>query len=371
MRIHGIIVECTDRTPEGKETPSRLTVTGEVIGSVATADRGPAQTAADLNGFLLPGLVDMHCHIGLGIDGPVSDDATRAQARQDVASGVLAVRDAGSPRSTRFLEGDPWAPRIIRAGRHIARPKRYLRGYAIELDDVSALPQVVAEQALAGDGWVKLVGDWIDRSSSGDLEPLWPGDVLSDAVAAAHENGARVTVHTFATETIDALLDAGVDCIEHGTGLRPEHMQHLAAHGIPVVPTLMQVGNFAGFAAQAGQRFPSFGARMQRMYERRYEHVRALATHGVTLLMGSDAGGTIAHGTLAGEVSEWKVAGIDDAHIVDSMTWLPRKFLGLGVIEEGAPADLLVLDEDPRQDAMSVFRPQAVVHRGAKLGLGV
>ena len=36
-----------------------------------------------------------------------------------------------------------------------------------------------------GDGWVKLVGDWIDRDI-GDLAPLWSDDVLKAAIDAAH-----------------------------------------------------------------------------------------------------------------------------------------------------------------------------------------
>ena len=47
----------------------------------------------------------------------------------------------------------------------------------IELEDESQLPDAVAEQARWGDGWVKLVGDWIDREV-GDLAPLWSDDVL-------------------------------------------------------------------------------------------------------------------------------------------------------------------------------------------------
>ena len=54
----------------------------------------------------------------------------------------------------------------------------------------------VERQAGRGDGWVKLVGDWIDRST-GDLGPVWPDDVLKDAVARAHELGVRVAVHVF------------------------------------------------------------------------------------------------------------------------------------------------------------------------------
>ena len=54
------------------------------------------------------------------------------------------------------------------------------RGFAIELEDEWQLPEALAEQARRGDGWVKLVGDWIDRSA-GDLAPLWSDEVLRAA----------------------------------------------------------------------------------------------------------------------------------------------------------------------------------------------
>ena len=50
-------------------------------------------------------------------------------------------------------------PRIIRAGKHLARTKRYSRGLADELEDESQLPAAVVREARRGDGWIKLVGD--------------------------------------------------------------------------------------------------------------------------------------------------------------------------------------------------------------------
>src|SRR5699024_10484073 len=110
--------------------------------------------------------------------------------------GVLLVRDCGVPVDTRDLDTVRGLPRIIRAGQHLARPKRYLRELGLALDDPESLPEAVEEQARAGDGWVKLVGDWIDRSV-GDLAPLWDPAVLADAIARAHALGARVTAHVF------------------------------------------------------------------------------------------------------------------------------------------------------------------------------
>src|SRR5699024_4627801 len=127
-----------------------------------------------------------------------------------------------------------------------------------------------------GDGWVKVVGDWIERAGgqAADLEPLWPRAQLIEGVRRAHAAGARVTVHTFATETIDDLLAAGVDCIEHGTGMDAEQIRLAAERGIPVVPTLLQVGQFDQFADQAGSKFPVYARRMRAMHANRYQQVR-------------------------------------------------------------------------------------------------
>ena len=116
-------------------------------------------------GWIVPGLVDAHCHVGLGAHGPVDLDECIEQAETERGVGALLLRDAGSPIDTRSLDDRDDLPRIIRHGRHLARPKRYQRDFAIELDDESQLPDAVAEQARWGDGWVKLVGDWIDRES--------------------------------------------------------------------------------------------------------------------------------------------------------------------------------------------------------------
>ncbi|GAA1872285.1 amidohydrolase family protein [Myceligenerans crystallogenes] len=316
-----------------------------------------------LEGWAVPGLVDAHCHIGLGAEGPVSREIAERQAVADRDSGVLAIRDAGSPSDTRWMSSRADLPRLVRAGRHLALRARYLRNFGLELDDAAGLPAAVREQARRGDGWVKLVGDWIDRSA-GDLTPLWPADVLQDAVAQAHAEAARVTVHTFATETVDALLDAGVDGIEHGTGMTADQIGRAAAAGVPVTPTLLQVERFAAIADQAAEKFPAYAARMRRMHARRYEQVRDLYDAGVRLLVGTDAGGTIGHGLIAGECAELVAAGIPAAEVVAFASWRARSYLGLGAVVEGSSADLVVYPDDPRENIEVLRYPRAVVLRG-------
>lgn len=339
-----------------------------VVGGRVTFERPAGGAATRLDGWVVPGLVDVHCHIGLAADGAVDRATAEAQALADRDSGVLLVRDAGSPADTAWVHDRPDLPRLLRAGRHLALPRRYLRHYGRELASPDALPGAVAEEAARGDGWVKLVADWIDRDleADGDLRPLWPADVLAEAVRVAHAAGARVTAHTFATEALDDLLDAGVDCLEHATGAADRHIARIADAGVPVTATLLQVAQFGAIAERAG-RYPVYAARMRRMHARRYAHVRDLHDAGVPVLVGTDAGGTIAHGRIADEAAELVAAGLPARDVVAAASWRTRAWLGVPGLAEGRSADLVAYDADPRTDIRVLAAPRAVVLRGVRV----
>src|SRR5690554_104381 len=340
-----------------------------VLGDRLTLER-PSQIDEVLEGWVVPGLVDVHCHIGLAADGPVDRATARSQALADRDSGVLLVRDAGSPSDTAWVHDDVELPRLVRAGHHLARPKRYLRHYGRELADPDELARAVEEEAARGDGWVKLVADWIDRDlgDDGDLRPLWTDAQLVEGIAAAHGAGARVTAHAFSTEALPGLLAAGIDCIEHGTGLTPELIETVAAEGIPVTPTLLQIGQFDQIAAQGESKFPVFAARMRQLHERRYAQVRDLFEAGVQLLVGTDAGGTIEHGRIADECVELVRAGVPAPDVVAAASWRTRGYLGFEPIGEGAPADVVVFPADPREDIAVIAAPSGIVLRGRVIG---
>ena len=328
-----------------------------------TRPTGLSAETVHLEGFAVPGLVDVHAHVGLGADGGVGAEEAREQALADRDAGVLLIRDAGSPVDTRWMDAHDDLPRIVRSGRHLARPKRYLRGFGRELHLPGDLPAAVAEEAAAGDGWVKIVADWIDRDH-GDLTPLWSVDELTGAVAAAHAEAARVTAHTFATEAVDDLLTAGVDCLEHGTGLTDRQIDEVVRRAVAVTPTLLQIGQFDAIAAQALAKFPTYAARMRRMHRRRYRHVAALHEAGVRLLVGTDAGGTIRHGQIAAECAELVTAGIPAGEVVAAASWEARSYLGFGELVDGSAADLVVYAADPRVSIAVLRTPLAVILRG-------
>jgi imidazolonepropionase-like amidohydrolase len=112
--------------------------------------------------WMMPGLVDAHCHVGLERQGAVSDERAEQQAVTDRDAGALLLRDAGSPADTRWMDDREDLPRIIRAGRHIARPKRYLRNYGEEVEP----HELVAEVELAGwpRRWLGETRRGLDRS---------------------------------------------------------------------------------------------------------------------------------------------------------------------------------------------------------------
>lgn len=337
---------------------------GEILvdrGVIADGPLPGAETVAD-GGWIVPGLVDAHCHVGLGSAGPVDLDEADAQARTDRDAGALLIRDCGSPVDTSPLQAREDLPEIIRAGRHVARPKRYIPGLAAELDDPALLPDVVAEQAAAGDGWVKLVGDWIERSV-GDLAPLWPDDVLVDAISAAHAAGARVTAHVFGTDALPGLIRAGIDCIEHGTGLTDDLIAEMAARGTALVPTLINVDTFPGIADSAA-RYPAYAAHMRSLHATARSVVARAYEAGVPVYAGTDAGGGITHGRIADEVVALHAAGIPAADALGAASWRSREWLRRPGLHVGAPADLVVYRSDPRADPATLREPALVMLRG-------
>jgi imidazolonepropionase-like amidohydrolase len=322
----------------------------------------PGARAVVDGGFLVPGLVDAHCHIGISPTGDPTLAEAADQAVVDRDTGALLIRDCGVPIDTTPLQQRLDLPRIIRAGQHITRPKRYIRYLGVELEDPATLPEAVAEQAEHGDGWVKLVGDWIDRSV-GDLAPVWPDDVLARAIKVAHQAGARVTAHVFGEDAIPGLLAAGIDCIEHGTGLTAETVATMAAAGTALVPTLINIDTFPELAAGA-RKYPAYAGHMLQLHARVADTVRMAIEAGVPVYAGTDAGGGIAHGRLVDEIEALHRVGMSPEQALGAGSWAARGWLGYSGIEDGSAADIVAYPTDPRKDLGVLRTPQLIMLRG-------
>src|ERR1700722_7088658 len=346
----------------GRGLPDGEPVEWWIVGGMLSAEPvNGAQTVFD-GGWIVPGLVDAHCHVGLGQQGAIELDEAITQAETERDVGALLLRDAGSPTDTRSFDDHVDLPGIIRAGRHLARPKRHQPGFAIDLEDESQLPGAVAEQARWGDGWIKLVGDWIDRDI-GDLAPLWSDEVLTQAIGAAHDNGARVTAHVFSEDALPGLINAGIDCIEHGTGLTDDTIELMVEHGTALVPTLINVENFPGIADAAG-KYPVYAAHMRDLYANCYPRLSAAREAGIPIYAGTDAGSMVAHGRIGDEVEALTRIGMTPTDALGAACWDARDWLDRPGLDDGASADLLCYYDDPRYGPEVLHRADVVVLRG-------
>ena len=323
-----------------------------------------AGTADSLSGFIYPGLLDVHTHPGLRrTPEPLSVDEMRRRLDILASVGVTAVRDAGGQHDANEarVEG---LPRVLHCGQHIARYKRYERYLAVDVEPAE-LPEEALRQLSASGGWIKIVGDWIDREV-GDLTPLWPREALVDAVAAVHAEGGKVTVHTFARETVDDLLDAGVDGIEHGTGMTRDHLLEAASRGILITPTVHQIRRFPEFAAAAA-KYPIYQERMLGMDAERREHLALMVETGTHFLMGSDTAENVGEVNLTDELIDAVDDGIPADIVMAAASFAGRERLGLPTWHDGAPADFVVYSEDPEINIEAVRAPEAVFIDGIRI----
>ena len=367
----------SNRPSTGSGRDGRLHLSGVVLpsgerrdlwvvdGRIRTEPVQNARTVAT-DVWLMPGLVDAHCHVGLEAGGAVPDDVAEQHALADRAAGALLLRDAGSPADTRWMDERVDLPKIIRAGRHIARPKRYLRNYGEEVEPADLVAEV-ERQATRGDGWIKLVGDWIDREI-GDLAPLWPTDVARAAIDRAHELGCRVTAHVFGEQAVADLVAAGIDGIEHGTGMDDATISLMADRQVALVPTMVQLDNFEAYARAGEDKFPAYAKHIRALYASRLERFTAAREAGVPIYAGTDAGGYLPHGLVGREIAALAQFSSAD-YALGAGSWRARRWLGQpDTLDEGVPADLVVFDADPRVDLGVLSSPRYVILRGSVVG---
>ena len=336
-----------------------------VDGRISPEPVASAELVAE--GWIVPGLVDAHCHIGLDAHGAVPPEVQEQQAIAERDAGALLLRDCGSAADTAWMHDRDDLPRLIRAGRHIARTKRYIRGYAHEIEP-EQLPAYVAQEAQRGDGWVKIVGDWIEREA-GDLTPSWTRESLDEAMRVAHEHGARVTAHVFGESALPDLIGSGIDCLEHGTGLSTDLVDEMVARGVALVPTVLQLQNFPSYADAGRERFPAYADHMLALHATRREVIGAAHEAGVAIYAGTDAGGVLPHGLIGEEVLELATYGLSTTEALAAASWRAREWLGLdGSLAKGTSADLVVFDTDPREDLTVLGRPSRILLRGAVVG---
>ncbi len=127
---------------------------------------------------------------------------------------------------------------------------------------------------------------------------------------------------------LPGLINAGIDCIEHGTGLSLHLIDQMADRGVALVPTVMQTEKFPEYAEAGASRFPAYSATMTELFAHRREVLMSAYEAGVPLYAGSDGGGVARHGNLAGEVLALAAMGDPGGDALAAASWRAREWLG-------------------------------------------
>lgn len=325
-----------------------------VVGDRLTTTRPAGEvTTVHEGGFILPGLVDAHAHLGHDAETMRFDPAAfEAAGLAYTRGGTLLLRVPGHrepiPAALRTRAD---LPRLVTAGPWLA-----WRGLE-ELDELQTVPDDLTAagvaEAVANDGWCKTYGDWeFGRSAT-------PAGVLRELCDAVHATGGRVAAHCQTADGTRNAVLAGVDSIEHAWFLTPDLLDVLAARGGAVTPT------WTGFLPHVDTvRTKPEGPRkdwfLGGVASLRTATVDAWEA-GVTVLAGTDS---LGHGDVVGEIEHLVAAGLPAAAAVGAGCWDARRYLGFAGLEEGAPADLVAVAADPRVTPAVLRHPSLVLLRG-------
>jgi imidazolonepropionase-like amidohydrolase len=174
-----------------------------------------------------------------------------------------------------------------------------------------------------------------------------------------------MTAHVFGEPALPDLIAAGIDCIEHGTGLSVDLVEQMAAQGTALVPTLKNLENFPKYAAAGEAKFPAYATRMRALHARRRETIGAAYEAGVAIYAGTDAGGVLPHGLIAEEVQLLADYGMTPDDALGAASWRAREWLGRPPrLDEGVPADFCLYPTDPLADLRVLSAPARIVLRG-------
>lgn len=377
------------------------------VGPAATvAIPDGAQIVDGQGGTLLPGLIDMHVHIAADSDGLI-----------DIAAGVTSVRDLGNDLDTlrarreAFASGRLIGPRIFMAGL-VDGPGPQAGPTRLLISTPEEARQAVATLADAGIPQIKLYSS---------LKP----ELVPVIAAAAHARGLRVSGHVPAGMTLEDVVRAGYDEVQHAnfwmlnfmgpavaaeihglgrfthtgqrgvdldldsaevrafvallrehrtvldptlaamedvlTGTAGQPPASLAAVADRLPPQILRAVSATGFAKDPAQR-----ERYAQSAQRMRQMLRRLHAAGVPIVAGTD--GYAASLSLVHELERYAAAGLSPADALYTATLGAARVLGedarIGSIQIGKLADLILVDGDPARDLGTLRRTRLVMKDG-------
>jgi len=382
--------------------PSNVLVRGNKIEKISTdpipVDNANVTTIDGAGRTLIPGLIDAHWHamlarpspaVGLSSDIGYLNLLAGAEATATLLRGFTTIRDMGGPvfgLKRSIDEGLLAGPRIYPSGavititgghgdfRALSELPRTLgtlsrveqMGAAAVADSPDEVRKRAREQLMQGASQIKLT------AGGGVASPFSPLDVvtftedeLRAAVEAAGNWGTYVCTHAYTPESIQRSIAAGVKCIEHGHLMDELTAKLMAEKGVWLSTQPFLDEGEEGGAAQLG---PAEQAKMQQVVEGTDNVYGFAKKYHLKTAFGTDilfsARAAEQQGLWLTRLARWYtpaealiMATSTNAELLN-LSGLRNPYPGkLGVIEEGAFADLILVDGNPLENLNLVGDP--------------
>ena len=356
--------------------------------------RYPNQPLEDLgDATLLPGLIDMHVHLGYyysqpdaeSYDGYLIACHALAQGHGALKTGVTTVRDLSSPpglmRQLKKAAEKSYAPlpRLFHSGPGICMSGGHGHEDGVEeADGPWAVRSAIRRQRRDGADWIKIL-----TSGREDI-PEYTQEELDAAADECRRRNIPSAVHAGLQPAIEMCIRSGFDTIEHGTFLTAGQAALMKEKGIAWVPTMVAYTYLYERTRETAFGHPgnSVSARAARdriFFEKAYlsykENFRKLYDTGVTVLAGSDMvllGAPVT--PIPRELELMVEYGITPVQAVATATSEPARVLGIsdeaGTLKKGLAADILAVRGNAAEDigaltsVIKVWLNGCVVHQG-------
>jgi len=337
-----------------------------------------------------PGLIDAHVHVTAGTAdlGAQAEDSPYYVAAQTstilrgmLGRGFTTVRDVGGADFgiARAVDEGLWAgPRVHFGGKALSPtgghadlrgPGRQVldnhvcaAGIGVVCDGVDAVRRAARDQLRTGAHHVKIMLSGGVASPTDRIDSLqFSADEVRAVVEEAGNAQRYVTGHAYTAQAVNRGLELGVRCIEHGNLIDDESVRLFREKDAFLVPTLVTYEYLRSEGAGAGLP-PASQAKVGVVLEAGLEALDRASRGGVRIAFGTDLLGTMQ----VHQSDEFRIRGKvqSAADVLRSATVVGAELLGrageLGVVAEGAVADLLVVDGNPLADAAVLADPARV-----------
>ena len=382
--------------------PSNVLVRGNTIerisaGPITVDTNANVQVIAGNGRVLMPGLIDAHWHVFMAAtpqlllmtaDVSYLHLLAARQAEATLMRGFTTVRDLGGPvfgLKRAIDEGVMVGPRIYPSGAMISQTsghgdfrflfelprklggplsKSEVEGIAAIADSPDEVRLRTREQLRAGASQIKLMGGGGVSSPLNPIESIqFTEPEIRAAVEAAENWGTYVTVHAYMPRSIRQGIAAGVKCIEHGHLIDEPTAKLMADKGIwwSLQPLRYDEGAFQRMSPVSQKKALQVWAGTDNAYKLAKKY-KIKTAWGADILF--DPGAARRHGTDLAKMVQWytpaevlKMATADNGELM-ALSGFINPYPGkLGVVEEGALADLLLVDGNPLENIKLVEDP--------------